>query len=61
MILVVGATGQVGGNVVEELHRRGLPVRCLVREGSDTSNLQKDGVALIYGDVRDPKVVKEAV
>jgi len=61
MILVVGGTGVVGGNVVEELHQRGLPVRCLVREGSDISKLQKDGIELIYGDVRDPKTIKEAV
>lgn len=61
MILSVGATGYLGGAVVEELYSRGKPVRCLVRQGSDTAKLQKDGVELLYGDVRDPASVKKAL
>jgi uncharacterized protein YbjT (DUF2867 family) len=61
MILSVGATGLVGGAVVEELIRRGNAVRCLVREGSDTSKLQRNGVELVYGDVRDTATVEKAV
>jgi uncharacterized protein YbjT (DUF2867 family) len=32
-----------------------------VRKGSDTSKLQKEGVDLIYGDVRDQGVLKKAL
>lgn len=61
MILIVGGTGYLGGTVVEELCRRGKPPRCLVRKGSDTSKLQKEGVDLISGDVRDQDVLKKAL
>jgi uncharacterized protein YbjT (DUF2867 family) len=61
MILIVGGTGYLGGTVVEELYRRGKPARCLVRKGSDTSKLQKEGVDLISGDVRDQDVLKKAL
>ena len=61
MILTVGATGYLGGAIVEELCRRGKPVRCLVRKGSDTSKLPAAGVEIVYGDVRDRASLKEAV
>jgi uncharacterized protein YbjT (DUF2867 family) len=61
MILVVGATGYLGGAVVEELCQRGKRVRCLVRKGSDTSKLQKEGIELVEGDVRDPDSIKKVL
>lgn len=61
MILVVGGTGYLGGTVVEELCRRGMPVRCLARKGSDTSRLPKDGIDILYGDVRDRDSLEKAM
>jgi uncharacterized protein YbjT (DUF2867 family) len=61
MILTVGATGHLGGAIVEELCRRGKPVRCLVRKGSDIAKLPAAGVEIVYGDVRDRASLKEAV
>ena len=61
MILTVGATGHLGGAIVEELCKRGKPVRCLVRQGSDTSRLLAAGVETVCGDVRDRASIKEAM
>ncbi len=41
--LVTGATGFIGGHLVEELVRRGEAVKALVRKTSDTSKLEALG------------------
>ena len=61
MILYVGATGLLGGTVIEELYRRSWPVRCLVRKNSDTSKLRQKGIDLFYGDIRDWTSIAKAV
>ncbi|MFD9882667.1 NAD(P)H-binding protein [Streptomyces alboflavus] len=50
VILVTGATGKVGGAVVEQLHAAGVPVRALVRGESDFP----EGVQAVRGDLSDP-------
>ena len=52
-IFVTGATGLVGGHVVEEALSRGLRVRALVRSTSDTRKLDEWGVEKIVGDLED--------
>jgi uncharacterized protein YbjT (DUF2867 family) len=52
MILVTGASGNIGREVVCALHAAGEPVRALTREGS-TAGLP-DGVAAMAGDLTDP-------
>lgn len=54
MILVVGATGQVGTAIVRKLVAGGRPVRALVRRTSKFQHLQGPGVELAFGDLRDP-------
>jgi uncharacterized protein YbjT (DUF2867 family) len=51
MILVVGGTGQLGGRVVRILRRRDQPVRCLVRAGSDDTDLRSLGAQVVPGDL----------
>ncbi len=53
MNLVTGATGLLGSHIVEQLVKRGRPVRALVRRNSDISWLNGQGVELVYGDVTD--------
>lgn len=60
-VLVVGATGDVGGRVVDPLLARGKRVRALVREGSDPSRLAAKGVEIVRGDLRDPASLERAV
>uniref|UniRef100_UPI002810BB8B SDR family oxidoreductase n=1 Tax=Arthrobacter sp. TaxID=1667 RepID=UPI002810BB8B len=52
-VLVVGATGSLGGKVVDELLKRGKSVRALVRPTSDASRLQTRGVEIARGDMLD--------
>ena len=57
MVLVVGATGLVGGEVCQKLGRRGEKVRALVRETSSKEKieaLQASGVELCVGDLKNP-------
>ena len=53
-VLVVGATGDLGGRVVRALLGRGKPVRALVRPGSELSTLPKIGIEIVRGDMLDP-------
>jgi NADH dehydrogenase len=56
MILVVGATGFLGGEICRRLTQAGQSVRGLVRATSDpniTANLKAMGVQLVEGDLKD--------
>lgn len=53
MNLVTGATGLLGSHIVEQLRRRGRPVRALVRPGADVTWLKKQDVAFTEGDLAD--------
>jgi len=54
MILVVGATGQLGGTIAHMLLERERPVRVLVRPGSDYSEVAAAGAEAVTGDLKDP-------
>lgn len=60
MNLVTGGTGLLGSHIVEQLRRRGRPVRALVRPGSDLRWLQTQGVEFAEGDVTDPDSLRRA-
>ncbi|HZY92093.1 MAG TPA: SDR family oxidoreductase [Thermoplasmata archaeon] len=60
-VLVVGATGDLGGRVVRALLSRSKRVRALVRPGSDTSHLPKEGVEIVRGDMLDPASLPPAM
>lgn len=53
LVLVVGATGQLGTAVVRKLVARKKQVRALVRPGSDQAHLHAEGVELVVGDLRE--------
>ncbi|MGO4617191.1 SDR family oxidoreductase [Nocardia sp. 2YAB30] len=52
-VLVVGATGHLGGQVVDELLNLGKHVRALVRPTTDASALESGGVEIARGDMLD--------
>lgn len=58
-ILVLGATGGTGRLIVEQALARGHHVTALVRSPEKASGLK--GARLVVGDVRDEKVVREAL
>ena len=55
MMLVVGGTGELGGQVVRELVERGVDVRCLVRSGAGIP-----GAEVVAGDLTDPASLRKA-
>lgn len=58
-ILVTGATGNVGSNVVEQLVKRGADVRALVRDPSKASF--PNDVEVVQGDMRDVDLLRRAL
>jgi uncharacterized protein YbjT (DUF2867 family) len=54
MILVVGATGNLGGRVARMLLAQGQPVRILVRPQSDYQLLADAGTQVVLGDLKEP-------
>jgi uncharacterized protein YbjT (DUF2867 family) len=60
MILVVGATGQLGTAVVRRLVAMGQPVRAFIRKGSRHEHLRAMGAELAFGDLRDADSVDAA-
>lgn len=59
-ILVVGATGELGGRVARLLLHRGESVRCLVRPATDGSGLRTAGAEVVLGDLTDPDSLRRA-
>jgi NADH dehydrogenase len=54
MILVVGATGSLGGAIAQGLLAKGKKVRVLARAGSNASALTAKGAEAVAGDLKDP-------
>ena len=54
MILVVGATGLLGGEVCKQLRAHGKSFRALVRPGATKAqDLQEQGAEIVFGDLKD--------
>jgi dihydroflavonol-4-reductase len=60
-VLVTGANGFMGSNVVRELIKDGEDVRVTIRKNSDTRNLDDLDVEKVYCDIRDKKTIKKAL
>jgi uncharacterized protein YbjT (DUF2867 family) len=61
MILVTGATGNTGSEVVRALHGRGADVRAFVRDPGKARRLFGDDVELAMGDFADESSVGAAL
>ncbi|MCF8019081.1 MAG: NmrA family NAD(P)-binding protein [Vallitaleaceae bacterium] len=63
MLLVTGITGHTGGYFLKELinHKYEGPIRCIVRETSDTSMLDNSGLNIekVVGDIHDETFLDE--
>lgn len=60
MILVVGATGELGRRVTQRLLTRDHQVRTLVRPSSDYRELREQGAELVFGDLKDLASLRKA-
>jgi uncharacterized protein YbjT (DUF2867 family) len=61
MILVTGATGTIGSELVRLLVDAGEPVRALVRDPARAASVVPDRVQLFRGDLADSASIHEAV
>ncbi len=60
MILVVGATGELGGLIARKLLASGRPVRVLVRTGAPDDALVAAGADAVIGDLKQPDTLRAA-
>jgi uncharacterized protein YbjT (DUF2867 family) len=60
VILIVGATGRLGGAVARMLVAQGKPVRAMCRPAANADPLRALGVEVVAGDLRDAASVQAA-
>lgn len=60
-VLITGATGLLGGHLLQELQRRGEQIRALVLPVEKAEKLITQGVEVIRGDVTDASTLAPAV
>ncbi len=61
MILLTGATGNVGSQVVEQLSSAGTPVHVFVHDPEKAANVREAGVEIAEGDVERPETLATAL
>jgi uncharacterized protein YbjT (DUF2867 family) len=61
VILVTGATGTTGGELVRLLVEAGAPVRALVRSPEKAASIQRLGVETAVGDFEQPDTLDAAM
>lgn len=60
-VLVTGASGYIGGKLVDALLGHGTPVRAMSRHPDSLTRLAKRGVEVVAGDVMDRSSLRKAL
>ncbi|HYT37507.1 MAG TPA: NAD-dependent epimerase/dehydratase family protein [Ktedonobacteraceae bacterium] len=60
-VLITGATGLLGGHLLQELQQRGKQIRALVLPVENAEKLMAQGVEVVRGDVTDASTLAPAV
>jgi NAD(P)H dehydrogenase (quinone) len=61
MFAILGASGKVGRVTVQSLRAQGAPVRAVVREASNKSDLEAAGCEIALADFHDPGAITRAI
>ena len=61
MVFITGATGFIGSRIAEELLKKKLKLRCLVRKTSDSKGLLNGDIEIISGDIEDRILLQCAI
>ena len=61
LILITGATGYIGGRILNALTRRGERIRCMARHTENLRSRVPESVEVVRGDVFDPKSLDTAL
>ncbi|QKY71185.1 SDR family oxidoreductase [Lentibacillus sp. CBA3610] len=61
MILVTGATGQIGSKVVQNLLKMGVPVRAFVRDEKTFDDFEDSSLEVVTGTFEDTQSIERAV
>ncbi len=59
-ILVTGAGGDIGSNLISTLLRQGHKVRALIRSPREANRIRQPGVEIFVADVTDPRTLNGA-
>jgi nucleoside-diphosphate-sugar epimerase len=59
--LITGATGFIGGHVVQACQERRQQVAAIVRPSSDAAELERQGVTLYRGELTDGPLLRRAI
>jgi len=61
MFAILGASGKVGRATIERLRTQGAPVRAVVRESSNTADLEALGCQIAFADMHDTDATRKAI
>jgi uncharacterized protein YbjT (DUF2867 family) len=61
MILITGATGNIGSALIQQFTAAGIPVRALVRSPEKAKQIETDNVEIAIGDFSQPEQLKSAL
>jgi nucleoside-diphosphate-sugar epimerase len=60
-VFITGASGFIGSNLANALAHTGTPVHVLVRQSSNTNELQHPNITLFTGDILDVASIRKAM
>ncbi len=58
---VTGGTGFIGSHIIDNLLRKGIQVRALVRNSSNTTRLKNGEIEIVHGDIMDSASLKKHI